>query len=781
MEVALLDGLIEALRDTYLLRPEQKVQLDDIALKFAEPQEFAEHLIFRGWLTRYQAQKFIEGRGRELMLGSYVILDKIGEGGMGTVYKANQVRLGRVVALKVISTELLENPIALKRFQREAKAAAPLNHPNIVRLYDADQADDRHFLVMEFVEGMDLSNRVRERGRLPADIACSYIRQAALGLQHAHYLGIVHRDIKPENLLVTTASSATPGGIVKILDMGLARATPGSESDSGLTALTQDGTVIGTPDYMSPEQGRNSSTVDGRSDLYSLGCTFYFLLAGQPPFTQGGALEKLMSHQMDSPPHIQLRRPDVPDEVAAILHALLAKRPEERFQSAAALADALAPWCTADSAPRQTDSTPDVGNTATRSPAPFERAASKNDPTEKANPPERAEADATRIIRKTAVVPPRRSRRRLFIWMGLVAASVGLIAGGIIVAANSRKNPSEPPVGHETEKQKNHTQAKKDKDKETLPLPPIRKNEEEPLDAFLPADTEIIAVLDVRELVKSKFFADKIKPSFEAEITALASAASFDPCKSIRRIIIAVGSDGNQPVVIVQGADFITSDLINWVSTLHGVQVSSVRVPGNGMKEVYRFVSEKSGAELYGAILSINPSSVVLSASRERVIDALACVGRKSETRFDDPTIRPMLARYREKPTGSSIAAPPVLWFALGTRGKRLGFENAMESGLQSITGLVRLGDALDFSVTIEANNRMEAFAAWSKVVQFARGAALKYPTDKRLDHLAALISQATPDKLSSSQSTSTFAGQWSGRIEVDQLRDWLAPLIARP
>ena len=207
---------------------------------------------------------------------------------------------------------------------------------------------------MEFIDGVDLARLVKDQGPLPIPVACSYIRQAALGLQLAHNQGIVHRDIKPSNLLVACDDKRQYGlrNQVKILDMGLARMQgDDGAGDNGSTDLTRTGTVVGTPDFMSPEQAKNSSQVDHRSDLYSLGCTTYFLLTGDVPFPNGSPLEKLLQHQMDQPRSVQLVRMDVPSEVATIVHCLLAKKPDQRFQSAAAIANALEPWCKGDATP----------------------------------------------------------------------------------------------------------------------------------------------------------------------------------------------------------------------------------------------------------------------------------------------------------------------------------------------------------------------------------------------------------------------------------------------
>ncbi|MBO0699238.1 MAG: serine/threonine protein kinase [Zavarzinella sp.] len=346
MPLAAANPLVEALRGRPILGPEQFAELErTLAPAHPDAQELARHLIRLGWLTVYQAKKAVSGRCDELVVGPYVILDKLGEGGMGRVFKATQLSLNRLVALKVVRAQLLSNATALKRFRREVKAASGLRHPNIVSVFDADKIGDRHYLAMEYIEGPDLAKLLKERGPLPVNVACSYVRQAALGLQHAHERRMVHRDIKPANLLVATTESGqfTARNVVKILDMGLARLHR-VEGDSFSTDLTRVGTVIGTPDYMSPEQARNSSAVDHRSDLYSLGCTFYQLLTGETPFPKGSAVEKLLQHQSDPPRPIRQLKPEVPPELANVIHCLLAKNPDERFQSGAALAHALEPW-----------------------------------------------------------------------------------------------------------------------------------------------------------------------------------------------------------------------------------------------------------------------------------------------------------------------------------------------------------------------------------------------------------------------------------------------------
>jgi serine/threonine protein kinase/Leucine-rich repeat (LRR) protein len=311
------------------LRPDLAPELEAICLKclqldpaqrYASAEELVEAL--RGWLQP------------ERVLGSYVLVKKLGEGGMGAVYKARHQLLGRTVAIKVIRPELLIDDEAVRRFQHEIRAVAQLNHPNLVRAFDANQANGTTFLVMEYVEGADLSRLVKAKGPLPLAQACDYIRQAAQGLQHIFVKGLIHRDIKPSNLLLTTT------GVVKVVDLGLARLI-GPPANEVSSTLTKTDAVIGTPDYIAPEQTRVAHTVDVRADLYSLGCTFYYLLTGRPPFPEGSAVVKCVQHQTEEPEPVERLRPEVSPALAQIVRRLMAKRPEDRYQTPAELAAVL--------------------------------------------------------------------------------------------------------------------------------------------------------------------------------------------------------------------------------------------------------------------------------------------------------------------------------------------------------------------------------------------------------------------------------------------------------
>jgi serine/threonine protein kinase len=289
----------------------------------------------------------------------YRVLELLGSGGMGRVYKAEHRLMERLVALKVINRNLMDNPAAVERFRREVKTAARLSHANIVTAFDAEQAQDCHFLVMEFVEGQSLDRLVQQYGRLPVAEACDYVRQAALGLQHAWERGMVHRDIKPQNLM------RTPDGQIKVLDFGLARFFTEGKTGSG---LTQFGMVMGTPDYIAPEQAHDSRAADTRSDIYSLGCTFYFLLVGRVPFPDGSLLQKLMAQVEKVPTRLVQLRADVPAAVVRVVDRMMAKDPARRYQTPAEVARELTVMAFAPAAAPTAEFAPPIAETVAMSP-----------------------------------------------------------------------------------------------------------------------------------------------------------------------------------------------------------------------------------------------------------------------------------------------------------------------------------------------------------------------------------------------------------------------------
>jgi serine/threonine protein kinase len=301
-----------------------------------EPGRLAGILVRDGVLTHFQAEQFLQGRWRRFTIGKYKVMEKLGSGGMGNVYLCEHKFMRRRAAVKVLPAAKAEDPSSLERFYREARAVAALDHPNIVRAYDIDQDDKLHFLVMEYVDGASFQELIKKFGPMDITRAAHYIRQAAIGLQHAHQTaGLVHRDVKPGNVLVDRT------GIVKVLDMGLARFFHDEED---VLTKKYDESVLGTADYLAPEQALDSHGVDIRADIYSLGATFYFILTGSTPFSEGTVAQKLIWHQTRQPKSVALLRPEVPAEMAAVLEKMMAKEPAQRYQTPAEVVEALAPW-----------------------------------------------------------------------------------------------------------------------------------------------------------------------------------------------------------------------------------------------------------------------------------------------------------------------------------------------------------------------------------------------------------------------------------------------------
>ncbi|HEY1068816.1 MAG TPA: serine/threonine-protein kinase [Pirellulales bacterium] len=292
-------------------------------------------LILGRQLTRWQCQQLLLGRYR-LTLSKYKLLDQLGRGGMGTVFKARHATNGRIVALKVVRGADVESSGGLARFQREVQVVAALNHPHIVAAFDADQDGEVQFLVMEYVQGRDLSYWIREYGRLPVDWTCECVRQAAIGLQHAYEKGLVHRDIKPSNLLVV-AENVLSRPMVKILDLGMARYSDREDDQE----LTLTGQILGTPDYIAPEQAEDTSGADIRADIFSLGCTLFKALAGQVPFSGRNSMEKLMARARRDAPRLRSIRPGVSVELDEVVARMLARDPQRRYQTPQEVADAL--------------------------------------------------------------------------------------------------------------------------------------------------------------------------------------------------------------------------------------------------------------------------------------------------------------------------------------------------------------------------------------------------------------------------------------------------------
>ncbi len=334
-------GFVDLLRRSGLVEKDQidavvaqqAQQLDEDRL--ADDAFMADRFVETGLITRWQADKLREGRHRGFFLGKYKLLDHLGTGGMSSVYLGEHVLMQRRVAIKVLPANRVADTSYLARFHREAQAAAALDHRNIVRAYDVDNDGNTHYLVMEYVEGRDLQHMVAEDGPLPYAAAAEYIRQAAEGLEHAHQAGLIHRDVKPGNLLLDRRN------VIKLLDLGLARFT---DEDSASLTVDFDENVLGTADYLAPEQALNSHGIDARADVYALGCSMYYLLTGHPPFVGGTLAQRLMMHQNQPPPDICVDRPDAPADLVDICLKMMAKEPEDRYASAADVATALSGW-----------------------------------------------------------------------------------------------------------------------------------------------------------------------------------------------------------------------------------------------------------------------------------------------------------------------------------------------------------------------------------------------------------------------------------------------------
>ncbi|MCA9235475.1 MAG: serine/threonine protein kinase [Planctomycetales bacterium] len=334
------DDFLDLVRRSQLVEDDQLNKfLGDLATRLgnklpAKKDALAAAMVEAELITEWQSEKLLAGKHKGFILGKYKLLRHLGKGGMSQVYVAEHMLMKRKVAIKVLPQNRVEDSSYLDRFRIEARAAARLDDPNIVRVYDIDHHDKTHYLVMEFVQGSDLHVLIKEKGPLPYIVAADYIAQVARGLAHAHEMGLVHRDIKPANCLVDHHQ------VVKILDMGLARLV---DDEASLT-MENNENVLGTADYLAPEQALNSHKADQRADIYSLGCTLYFLLTGHPPFPDGTISERLLKHQVEKAPSIFNDRPDAPPGLVNICNRMMAKKPEDRYQTATEVAERLTEW-----------------------------------------------------------------------------------------------------------------------------------------------------------------------------------------------------------------------------------------------------------------------------------------------------------------------------------------------------------------------------------------------------------------------------------------------------
>lgn len=334
------DTLLAVLRRTQILAPDQVDQIaTELVPEFTDPRSLGEYLVEIDWLTPYQLQLLLSGAWDEMVIGPYQVLDQLGEGGVSEVFKAWDTRQGRLVALKVLRQHLSANRDMVRQFRIEAEAITRLSHPNIIRTFDANQAGPFHYLAMEMVEGMDLEKYVQRVGPLPIDMACDFARQTAQGLQHAHQFGLVHRDIKPGNLFLVNPplpdAKKGPDPVVKIIDWGLARC---ARTDNGALVPSpsqlgrEKGRLLGTADYMAPEQIEDPTLVDIRADIYALGCVLHFLLTAAPPFAGGSVMQKVVQHQEVAPTPLRSIRPEVSEDLEALVLQMLLKSAKNRPQ-----------------------------------------------------------------------------------------------------------------------------------------------------------------------------------------------------------------------------------------------------------------------------------------------------------------------------------------------------------------------------------------------------------------------------------------------------------------
>ncbi|MFO0799252.1 MAG: serine/threonine-protein kinase [Gemmataceae bacterium] len=425
------DTILAALRRVPLLSASQLRRVEEAASRGHHPAErVVGRLVEKGWATKFQADALLADKADTLVVGPYLLVDLLGEGGMGRVYKARHVRLGRVDAVKVIRADKLASRTLARRFAREIRLTACLEHPHVVRALDAGEVGGRLYLATEFIDGQDLGSTVLHDGPLtPAD-ACLVAYQACQALQYVHECGLVHRDVKPSNLMRERATR-----VVKLMDLGLSGVRAGDAATSmagGL--LTTDGVMLGTPDFMPPEQARNPHGADIRADLYGLGATLFFLLSGRPPYA-GSAVEKLMAHASQPVPPVVTPGGPAPPPLAALVTKLMAKNPDDRYPTPAAVAEAL------------------LGLRAgARADVVAPAAAQAAGPVEPSDvlPAEAWQSEFEQLVdeaesqAKARVRPPRTYRPTRWRWV-LPAAAVTLGLGVLVASGVLGRNPS-PPV-----------------------------------------------------------------------------------------------------------------------------------------------------------------------------------------------------------------------------------------------------------------------------------------------------------------------------------------------
>ena len=306
------------------------------AEQLADPAFLADQLVHRYVLTAWQSRQLLRGRYKGFFLRQYKILGHLGSGGMSSVYLAEHVLMQRRVAVKVLPRKRLEKAIYLERFIREAQAIAALDHPNIIRAYDFDHEGDVHYIIMEYFPGENLQTIVDREKKIPLPRIVNILRQTADALSHAHAIGVVHRDVKPSNILVNHQ------GEVKVLDLGLALLDE-QVYEGRITHIPED-TILGTADYLAPEQALDSHKIDARADIYALGGVLYFCLTGHPPFPEGSVPKRLLDHQQNEPPSVLIDRPDAPEDIVALCKKMMSKNPDHRQQSAKEVVHDFEDW-----------------------------------------------------------------------------------------------------------------------------------------------------------------------------------------------------------------------------------------------------------------------------------------------------------------------------------------------------------------------------------------------------------------------------------------------------
>jgi serine/threonine protein kinase len=371
-------------------------------------------------LTLWQAQQLLAGRTSGFKVDRYLLLDLIGQGGMGRVYLARDTRLNRRVALKILAPERINNPRAVARFQREARVGAQLQHENLVRVYDFGEANGRYFLVMEFIEGKTIGHLISEQGPMPPATAVRLVRQVALGLGHAHSKGLIHRDVNPYNIMVTN------DGIAKLADLGLAiDLTDGDR-------VTREGATVGTFDYVAPEQARHSHSADIRSDIYSLGCTLYHMLCGQVPYPSPSLPEKLFAHQALEPTPLEQLVPGLPEGFAEIVRRMMRKSPDERYGTPTQVVQALEPYLDehAGYTPRSELVRPSPGPGAEASPQPEKPRSPITAVTTPASASPQPEGAGVVAVPRTATEPAPAAMNPLAVPVGLARTPDGTAESG---------------------------------------------------------------------------------------------------------------------------------------------------------------------------------------------------------------------------------------------------------------------------------------------------------------------------------------------------------------